>query len=266
MTSLLRGSAFITGAASGIGKATAYSFANHGIQRIALADINLPLAQETARTLERNFPHLQVLPLHLDVSSEKSIAEAITKTKTEFKRIDYAVNNAGISGSPALSAEHDVSSWRKTLDVNLTGVWMCSRAQIAAMLAQEKRPDDSERHNRGVIVNVASMYGLLATSLNTPAVAYTASKHGVVGLTRADAIAYADKGIRINAVCPGYVATPLLEGRMESGVVKREIAKIPMGRMATPEEIGDQIVVLASTLCSYVYGAAVVADGGFTIQ
>ncbi|CEL09762.1 hypothetical protein ASPCAL12892 [Aspergillus calidoustus] len=266
MTSLLRGSAFITGAASGIGKATATSFATHGIHQLAIADINLPLAQEAARSLESRFPNLQVLPIHLDVSSEESIAAAIAQTRAEFTRIDYAVNNAGISGSPTLSAEHDASEWRKTLDVNLTGVWMCSRAQIGAMLSQEKRPDDSERHNRGVIVNVASMYGLLATSLNTPAVAYTASKHGVVGLTRADAIAYAEKGIRINAVCPGYVATPLLEGRMESGVVQREIAKIPVGRMASPEEIGDQIVVLASTLCSYVYGAAVVADGGFTIQ
>lgn len=105
------------------------------------------------------------------------------------------------------------------------------------------------------------MYGLVATSLNTPVVAYTASKHGVVGLTRADAIAYASKGLRINAVCPGYVATPLIQGTMQSAVIQREIDKIPVGRMAEMEEIADHITFLASPLSSYMYGASMVADG-----
>lgn len=141
---------------------------------------------------------------------------------------------------------------------------MCSRALIRVMLTQDLHPHPTlnpARSSRGVIINVASMYGILGTSLNTPAVAYTASKHGVVGLTRADAIAYADKGIRINAICPGYVATPLLEGGMQSGVLQREIGKIPMGRMARMDEIADQISVLASPLSSYMLGAAVVVDG-----
>lgn len=119
----------------------------------------------------------------------------------------------------------------------------------------------SPRYNRGVIINVASMYGIVATSLNTPVVAYTASKHGVVGLTRADAIAYAPKGIRINAVCPGYVATPLVQGTMRSAVIQKEIDKIPVGRMAEMEEIADHITFLASPLSSYMYGASMVADG-----
>lgn len=119
----------------------------------------------------------------------------------------------------------------------------------------------SPRYNRGVIINVASMYGIVATSLNTPVVAYTASKHGVVGLTRADAIAYAPKGIRINAVCPGYVATPLVQGTMQSAAIQREIDKIPVGRMAEMEEIADHITFLASPLSSYMYGASMVADG-----
>lgn len=119
----------------------------------------------------------------------------------------------------------------------------------------------SPRYNRGIIINVASMYGIVATSLNTPVVAYTASKHGVVGLTRADAIAYAPKGIRINAVCPGYVATPLVQGTMQSAVIQREIDKIPVGRMAEMEEIADHITFLASPLSSYMYGASMVADG-----
>ncbi|KAL3462615.1 hypothetical protein BJX64DRAFT_276959 [Aspergillus heterothallicus] len=277
MTSLLRGSAFITGAASGIGKATAFSFANHGVSHITLADINLPLAEQTASDLAKRFPNLNILPLHIDVADEASIADAVAQTLKQFKRIDYAVNNAGISGSQALSAEHSVESWRRTLDVNLSGVWMCSRAEIRAMLNQGPSTTSSGRKEeegkggkakaeRGVIINVASMYGTLATSLNTPAIAYTASKHGVVGLTRADAIAYAAQGIRINAICPGYVATPLLEGSMESESIRREVEKIPLGRMARMEEIGDQIVALASPLSRYMVGAAVVADGGFTIQ
>lgn len=117
------------------------------------------------------------------------------------------------------------------------------------------------RYNRGVIINVASMYGIVATSLNTPVVAYTASKHGVVGLTRADAIAYAPKGIRINAVCPGYVATPLIQGTMQSAVIQREIDKIPVGRLAEMDEIADHITFLASPMSSYMYGASMVADG-----
>lgn len=117
------------------------------------------------------------------------------------------------------------------------------------------------RYNRGVIINVASMYGIVATSLNTPVVAYTASKHGVIGLTRADAIAYASKGIRINAVCPGYVATPLIQGTMQSAVIQREIDKIPVGRLAEMEEIADHITFLASPMSSYMYGASMVADG-----
>lgn len=117
------------------------------------------------------------------------------------------------------------------------------------------------RYNRGVIINVASMYGIVATSLNTPVVAYTASKHGAIGLTRADAIAYASKGIRINAVCPGYVATPLIQGTMQSAVIQREIDKIPVGRLAEMEEIADHITFLASPMSSYMYGASMVADG-----
>ncbi|KAL5340904.1 hypothetical protein BJX70DRAFT_396287 [Aspergillus crustosus] len=260
MASLLRGAAFITGAASGIGKATAHSFARYGVTQLALADINLARAEATAKELQSQFPSITAIPLHIDTASEKSIDDAVAETAAHFGRIDYAVNNAGIGGSQALSADHELEDWKRTLDVNLNGVWMSSRAQIRVMLGQEKR-EDTPRHNRGVIINVASMYGTLSPSLNTPAIAYTASKHGVIGLTRADAVAYALRGIRINAICPGYVATPLIQSSMQSGVIQREIEKVPLGRLATMEEIGDQIMVLASPLSSYVVGAEVVADG-----
>ncbi|KAL4908678.1 hypothetical protein BDW74DRAFT_166271 [Aspergillus multicolor] len=260
MASLLRGAGFITGAASGIGRATAISFAKHGATQLALADINLNAAEVTAKEIQSSFPRTEVLPLSLNVAKEDSINDAVKQTVSQFRRIDYAVNNAGIGGSGALSAKHDVEDWKRTIDVNLHGVWLSSRAEIRIMLEQEKR-EESPRHNRGVIINVASMYGILATSLNTPAVAYAASKHGVVGLTRADAVAYAPKGIRINAICPGYVETPLVQSTMHTGAIQREIEKIPIGRLASMEEIADHITFLASPLSSYMYGSAMVADG-----
>ncbi|KAL4808012.1 hypothetical protein BDV18DRAFT_158132 [Aspergillus unguis] len=262
---LLRGTGFITGAASGIGKATAFSFARHGVRQLAIADKNLSAAQDTAKELASSFSDIQVIPLGIDVGKEASINDAVRETADRFGRIDYAVNSAGISGSGDLSAEHDVKSWQKTMDVNLTGVWLSSRAEIRTMLNQEKA-EETPRHNRGVIVNIASMFGTLAPSMNTPAIAYTASKHGVVGLTRADAISYAPLGIRINAICPGYVATPLVRGAMAGTAVQNEVHKTPIGRLADTDEIADHITFLASPMSSYMYGAAMVADGGFTIQ
>ncbi|KAL4926330.1 SDR family NAD(P)-dependent oxidoreductase [Aspergillus undulatus] len=265
MASFLHGAGFITGAASGIGKATAFSFASHGVTRLALADINLTAAEAAARELTSKFTGIDVIPLGLDVRKEKSIVDAVAETTGRFGRIDYAVNNAGIGGPHDLSADHSLEEWRRTVDIDLNGVWMSSRAEIKVMLEQEKRKN-SPRHNRGVIINVASMYGLVATSLNTPVVSYTAAKHGVIGLTRADAIAYAPKGIRINAVCPGYVATPLVEQAMAANVMQKEVDKIPVGRLASMDEIADHITFLASPMSSYMYGTAMVADGGFTIQ
>ncbi|RAL05172.1 SDR family NAD(P)-dependent oxidoreductase [Aspergillus ibericus CBS 121593] len=261
---MLRGTAFITGAASGIGKATAYSLARHGVRQLAIGDINFPAAQETADDLQSQFSDVQVLPLNLDVADPTSIQRAIAETVSRFGRIDYAVNSAGIVGSTAYSSEHDIADWQKTLDVNLNGVWMASREEITVMLKQEKM-DDSPRSNRGVIVNVASAYGLVGSTSTLPIVAYTASKHAVVGFTKADAITYAPLGIRINAICPGYVETPLLALFTPEGKQKEE-SRIPLGRMGQADEIGDAIAFMLSPLSSYMYGSAMVVDGGFTAQ
>lgn len=145
----------------------------------------------------------------MDVSKEESINSAVDQTVQRFSRLDIAVNNAGIGvGGP--TDQLSLEDWRKVMSVNLDGLWLCQRAQIRQMLRQEPL-DPPPRGNRGVIVNVASMLGLVASSPETPAVAYTSSKHGVVGLTRTDATMYASRGIRVNAICPGYVATPLLK-------------------------------------------------------
>ncbi|KAL5363837.1 hypothetical protein BJX96DRAFT_167811 [Aspergillus floccosus] len=265
MQSLLRGVGFITGAASGIGKATALSFARHGVRQLAIADINLPAADKAAKALNSQFQGLQAISLQIDVTNHDSIQESVSQTVNAFGRIDYAVNNAGIGGSAVLSAEHDIKDWQRTIDIDLNGVWMSSRAELQVMQKQEKL-EDSPRFNRGVIVNVASMYGVIATSLDVPVVSYTAAKHGVIGLTKADALAYAPKGIRINAICPGYVATPLVLDTMPSEVRECEIVKTPLRRMADMDEVGDMISFLVSPMSSYMYGSALVGDGGFTIQ
>ncbi|KAG9775195.1 Short-chain dehydrogenase anuF [Exophiala dermatitidis] len=266
MATLLKGVGFITGAASGIGKATAFSFAKHGAKALALADMNAAAVKAVGAEIQKSYPKVQVLPLELNVTDEKAVDAAISQTASQFGRIDYAVNNAGITGVMAHSADLDPADWKKVLDVNLHGVWLCERAEVRQMLKQEPLEANTVRYGRGTIVNMSSMYGVIGPSVNTPATAYSASKHGVLGFTKPDAVAYAKQGIRINAICPGYVATPLLEEAVKSGAMDKEIERTPIGRMAVPEEIGDTITFLASPMSSFMYGAGLVVDGGFTIQ
>ena len=133
------------------------------------------------------------------------------------------------------------------------------------MLKQDPLIANSVRHPRGTIINIASMYGIIGTPASIPVVSYTAAKHGVVGLTKADALAYAPHNIKINALCPGYVRTPLLE-TTAGDIMAKDVEKTPMGRMAEMGEIGDHVVMLASPLTSFMCGAALVADGGYTIH
>ena len=197
MAAVLKGVAFITGAASGvfldpfpnirsyadfpegIGKATAFAFAKNGVRQVGLGDINLRAIETTAAELSKQYHDLEVYPLQLDVGNEQSIDKAVASTAQKFGSIDYAVNNAGVAGPLLRSAEHSLADWQKLMDVNLNGVWMSQRAEIRQMLKQ--KPGDSYRTGRGVIINMSSMYGVIATSMNTPAVAYTTSKHAVVG-------------------------------------------------------------------------------------
>lgn len=209
---------------------------------------------------------MSIKEIELDVSNEAAVNDSVEQTVKEFGRIDYALNNAGIGGSLNTTNNIELSDFQRVLAVNTTGVWLCQRAQIRQMLKQEKL-NDSVRSYRGSIVNTASMYGVVGPSLNVPSTAYATSKHAVVGLTRADAIAFAGKGIKINALCPGYVATPLVMSSMNSGsVMDDERIKVPLQRLADMDEIGDLVAFLHSEASSYVIGATLVADGGFTIQ
>lgn len=199
------------------------------------------------------------------MTDEKAIDDSIQKTVKEFGRLDFAVNNAGIGGIIKTSDQIPKDDFEKVIAVNTTAVWQCQRAQIRQMLKQKKLTD-SYRSYRGSIVNVASMYGLVAPPLNVPATAYATSKHAVIGLTRSDALAFAHKGIKINAISPGYVLTPLVQETMGKGdMMETERMKVPVHRYSEMEEIGDCIAFLHSEAASYMVGATLVADGGYTI-
>ncbi|ETS75241.1 hypothetical protein PFICI_13725 [Pestalotiopsis fici W106-1] len=266
MTSLLKGTAFITGAASGIGQHTARSFAKYGIQRLALADINTKLLDSSIKSLQKQFPGIEVLPLQMNVRKASEVKSGIAETVQRFGRLDVAVNNAGIGGTGVRTHEVDEEEWSTVLDVDLHGVWRCQKEELAIMLEQQ---DFGYREGRGRIINVASMYGVISPHMSIPATAYTAAKHGVIGLTRGDGNGYAQHGIRINAICPGFIETPLLNtsgGSDANSVLGKEVRKAPIQRIGKMEEIGDAITFLASPLGSFMQSAALVADGGFSTQ
>lgn len=228
---------FITGGASGIGSAAAHAFEREGAH-VVVADI----AEESS------------LPsLHVDVRKADDVRDAIRGLVELHGRLDYAVNCAGIEGVRANTAEYPEHAWAQVLAVNLTGVFLCMKEELAAMQGQ----------GGGAIVNVASVAGVVGFAGHC---AYTASKHGVVGITKAAALEYARSNIRINAVCPAYTRTPMVErlltGRPELEARLQE--RMPMGRFGAPQEIADTILYLCSDAASFITGQCLVLDGGLT--
>jgi hypothetical protein len=238
--------AFVTGAGSGIGAATSKLLAARGA-RVAVADINVDAVTRIASEIERDGGY--ALPVRIDVADPASVEEAVAKA-TRDGGLDLAVNAAGITGALAPCADHGVADWQRIVGVNLTGTFLCMRAQIAAML----------RKGGGTIVNVSSIMGSHALPGTA---AYAASKHGVEGLTKAAALDYAKQGIRINAVAPGYVDTPMIAGR-KPAVEEKIVAMHPIGRIAEPEEIAKVIAFLLSADASFITGSIHLADGGFS--
>ncbi|KAE8149901.1 hypothetical protein BDV25DRAFT_140350 [Aspergillus avenaceus] len=259
MACKVSGIALITGAASGIGKGTALAFARNGINALSLLDVNLSELESTRDELKVQFPDVEVVIMQVDVTNEMIVDDAIGKTVAQFGRIDIAVHAAGISGIPMSTHEMSVSNYQKVIDINQTGVWLCQKAVIRQMLTQESR---GARKGRGVIVNVSSMFGTCASPFTiTP---YSASKYAVVGMTKTDAKIYAKEGIRMNAICPGYVDTPLTHHAIELGALDPEFEKTPLGRSATVEEVTDSILYLASPMSSFVCATALLVDGGYS--
>ncbi len=245
--------AFVTGAASGIGRAAALAFAREGAS-VALADVSEKNTQETARMIEEQGG--RALALRCDVTQVEDVKVALDKIVEAFGRLDFAFNNAGIEPKkPAPTAEYDLEEWDRIIDIDLRGVFLCMKYEIPLML----------KHGGGAIVNTSSGAGVIGIK-GSPA--YTAAKHGVIGLTRAAALDYAAQNIRVNVVCPGYIATPMMD-RFTGGTAEgraRVISEEPVGRMGTAEEIAAAVLWLCSDMAKFVIGSSMVIDGGQTIQ
>ncbi|PYI95683.1 MAG: short chain dehydrogenase [Verrucomicrobia bacterium] len=245
--------AFITGAGSGIGRATALAFARAGAS-VAVADVSEKGNQETARLIEQQGGH--ALVVKCNVTQTDDVKAALDKTVAAFGRLDFAFNNAGIEPrKPAPTADYDEEEWNRIIDVDLRGVFLCMKHEIPLILKQ----------GGGAIVNTSSGAGIIGIK-GSPA--YTAAKHGVIGLTRAAALDYAGQNIRVNAICPGYIATPMMD-RFTGGTPEghaKVVSEEPIGRMGQPEEIANAVLWLCSPAASFVVGHALVVDGGQTVQ
>lgn len=245
--------AFVTGAASGIGRATALAFACDGANVVA-ADMCEHGNRETVRLIEEQGG--RALAVRCNVTNSADVMAALAKTIETFGRLDFAFNNAGIEPKkPAPTADYDEDEWNRIIDVNLRGVFLCMKHEIPLILKQ----------GGGAIVNTSSGAGVIGIK-GSPA--YTAAKHGLLGLTKAAALDYAAQNIRINAVCPGYIDTPMMH-RFTGGTAEgraKVIGEEPVGRMGKPEEIAAAVVWLCSEAAAFMVGHAMVIDGGQTIQ
>ena len=242
----------VTGGASGIGRASCLAFAGEGA-KVVVADIAVEDGQRTAAMARE--AGAEAIFVRADVSHASDVDAMVAKTVAEYGRLDCAHNNAGIAGPMGRTADCGEEDWDAVVAVNLKGVWLCMRRELAQMVKQRS----------GVIVNSASTAGLRGSRF---ASAYGACSHGVVGLTRSAALEYAADGIRINAVCPGIVDTPMIR-RHIAGDAKREAqfkAAAPVGRMADADEIAQAVVWLCSDAARYVIGDAMVVDGGRIAQ
>ena len=244
-------SALITGGGGGIGRATALVFAREGA-RIAVADLDANAAQDTVAM--GNAGGGQARALSGEVTDDRAEQQMIQSVVAAYGRLDCAFNNAGIAGyqvdaSGKRTAEWSEESFDRMIAVNLKGVWLCLRHELAQMQAQ----------GGGAIVNTGSIAGLVGLPNSS---AYVAAKHGVIGLTKTAALEYAEASIRVNAVCPGYIRTPMTEPSMR---LRGEaiLAQTPLKRMGNPEEIAEMVVWLCSERASYVSGAAYNVDGGW---
>src|SRR5688500_9620267 len=243
--------AIVTGSASGIGQASAQAFAAAGA-KVVVADIDPVGGEATARLIRAAGG--DALHVSADVTVEASVSALVDATVGHYGRLDAAHNNAGISPVSGNTVDCPRSTWDAIIAVNLTGVWQCMKFEIPAML----------RSGGGAIVNTSSGVGLIAIAAMPP---YVASKHGVVGINKVAALDYATQGIRVNAICPGTVLTPLVDEKAKQGFydIEAMAAMAPMKRLGSTSEIAAAAVWLCSDAASFVTGVALPVDGGTVV-
>ena len=239
---------FITGAASGIGRAAALAFAAEGA-RVAILDRSADALEAVQASV--NNAGGEVLSIAADVSSPDQIEAAIQQIVGRFGQLDIAFNNAGVENKAAPVHEIDLAEWDRILGINLRGTFVCMKYELAQMVKQ----------GGGVVVNTSSGAGIRGVAGGA---SYAASKHAIIGLTRSAALDYAKQNIRVNAVLPGNIETPMMD-RFTGGDIQKAIDLEPVGRLGKPEEIAEAVLWMASDLGGFVTGAATVIDGGWSL-
>lgn len=244
--------AFVTGGSTGIGRATALAFAENGA-RVVLADVNEDAGMQTVQLIEKNGG--TAVFVKCNVAHFDDVKAAIEKTISLYGSLDFAFNNAGIEGQSGSTADCSEENWQKVIDINLKGVWLCMKYQIPQMIKQ----------GGGSIVNCASIAGVVGF-MGSPA--YVASKHGVVGLTKTAALEFAKSNVRINAVCPGVIQTPMIDRFTQGNAQAQQqlTAAEPIGRVGQPDEIASAVLWLCTDGAAFVVGHPMVIDGGWVAQ